>query len=49
MLAGGVGWTLDDFLLLGLAVLFGGFCYVSAVQGFRSWSENRRITNHFRH
>ena len=47
--SGSIGWAFEDLLLLGLAVLFGGLCFLSALQGWRRWSENRRLRKHFRH
>jgi len=41
------GW-LDTLLLSGLAVLIGGFVFVSAMEGWRRWSERRRLRKHFR-
>jgi hypothetical protein len=29
--------------------LLGGFAFVSAVEGWRRWSEHRRIKKHLRH
>jgi hypothetical protein len=40
---------LDTLLLAGLAILVAGFAFVSAVEGWRRWSDNRRIRKHFRH
>ena len=40
---------LDPLLLSGLAVLFAGFTFVSAVEEWRRWSEHRRLRKHFRH
>jgi hypothetical protein len=48
MPAGGTD-LLDTLLLAGLAILFAGFAFVSAVKGWRRWSDNRRIRKHFRH
>jgi hypothetical protein len=44
---GGSDW-LDTLLLAGLAILFAGFAFLSAVEGWRRWSDNRRIRKHFR-
>jgi hypothetical protein len=40
---------LDTLPLAGLAILVAGFAFVSAVEGWRRWSDNRRIRKHFRH
>jgi hypothetical protein len=29
--------------------LIGGFVFVSAIEGWRLWSERRRLRKHFRH
>jgi hypothetical protein len=47
MPGGGTNW-LDMLLFAGLAVLLAGVAFVSAVEGCRRWSENRRLRNHFR-
>jgi len=47
MAQGGTDW-LDVFLLGGLAVLLGGFGFVSAVAAWQRWSENHRIRKHLR-
>jgi hypothetical protein len=39
----------DTLLLAGIVILFAGFAFVSAVEGWRRWSDNRRIRKHFRH
>jgi H+/Cl- antiporter ClcA len=39
---------LDILLFAGLAILLGGFGFLSAVEGWRRWSDNRRIRNHLR-
>jgi hypothetical protein len=44
----GSGDWLDILLFGGLAILLAGFVFVSAVEGFRRWSDNRRIKKHFR-
>ena len=44
---GGTDW-LDVFLLGGLAVLLGGFGFVSAVAAWQRWSEDQRIRRHLR-
>jgi hypothetical protein len=44
----GGNW-LDTLLVDGLAILLAGFAFVSALEGWRRWSENRRIKKHFRH
>jgi hypothetical protein len=44
---GGTNWF-DVLLFAGLAVLLGGFAIVSAVEGWRRWSYNRRIRKHLR-
>jgi hypothetical protein len=41
----GTNWF-DILLFAGLAVLLGGFVIVSAVEGWRHWSYNRRIRKH---
>jgi hypothetical protein len=43
----GTNWF-DILLFAGLAVLLGGVAFVSAVEGWRRWSENRRLKEHFR-
>jgi hypothetical protein len=43
----GFDW-LDSLLFGGLAILLVGFVFVSAVEGWRRWSDNRRIRKHFR-
>jgi hypothetical protein len=35
-------------LFAGLAVLLGGIAFVSAVEGWRRWSDHRRLKKHFR-
>jgi hypothetical protein len=45
---GGTDW-LDVFLLAGFATLFAGFAFVITVEGWRRWSDNRRIRKHLRH
>jgi hypothetical protein len=42
------GDWLDVFLLGGLAVLFGGFGFVSIVAAWQRWSEDQRIKKHLR-
>jgi len=32
----------------GLALVLGGFAFVFAIEGWRQWSENRRIRKHLR-
>ena len=44
---GGTDW-LDTLLLGGLAILIGGFAFVSTIEGWRRWSEYRRLKKHFR-
>ena len=44
---GGTDW-LDTLLLGGLAILIGGFAFVSTIEGWRRWSEHRRLKKHFR-
>ena len=44
---GGTDW-LDTLLLGGLATLIGGFAFVSTIEGWRRWSEYRRLRRHFR-
>jgi hypothetical protein len=44
---GGTNWF-DILLFAGLAVLLGGFVIVSAVEGWRRWSDDRRIRKHLR-
>jgi hypothetical protein len=44
----GTDW-LDILLFAGLAFLLGGFGFVTAVEGWRHWSDNRRIRKHLRH
>jgi hypothetical protein len=48
-IAGYVNGWLDTLLLGGLAALIGVFVFVSAIEGWRLWSERRRIGKHFRH
>jgi hypothetical protein len=43
----GASW-LDILLLSGLTILLVGFLFVSAVEGWRRWSEHRRLKKHFR-
>jgi hypothetical protein len=43
----GTSW-LDILLFSGLAILLAGFFFVSAVEGWRRWSEHRRLKKHFR-
>jgi hypothetical protein len=47
MLGDGASW-LDTLLFGGLAVLLLGFVFVSAVEGWRRWSEHQRLKTHFR-
>ena len=47
MPGGGTNWF-DILLFAGLAVLLGGVAFVSAVEGWRRWSEHRRLKKHFR-
>ena len=47
MPGGGTNWF-DILLFAGLAVLLGGFVIVSAVEGWRRWSDDRRIRKHLR-
>jgi hypothetical protein len=42
------GDFLDTLLVGGLAILLVGFGFVSVVEGWRRWSDNRRIRKHFR-
>jgi hypothetical protein len=39
---------LDTLLLDSLAIVIAGFAFVSAVEGWRRWSEYRRLKKHFR-
>jgi len=43
----GTSW-LDILLFSGLAILLAGFAFVSAVEGWRRWSERQRLKKHFR-
>jgi hypothetical protein len=42
------GSFLDTLLMSGLAIVLVGFAFVSAVEGWRRWSEHRRLKEHFR-
>jgi hypothetical protein len=42
----GTGWL--DMVFAGLALLLGGFGFLSGLEGWRQWSENRRIRKHLR-
>jgi hypothetical protein len=39
---------LDTLLLGGLVILIAGVAFVSALEGWRRWSEYRRLRKHFR-
>jgi hypothetical protein len=39
---------LEILLFSGLAILLAGFLFVSALEGWRRWSQYRRFKNHFR-
>jgi uncharacterized integral membrane protein len=43
----GQDW-LDNLLIAVLAVVIGGFVFVTAIEGWRYWSERRRLRKHFR-
>jgi hypothetical protein len=44
------GTDLLDFLLISaLAILLAGVGFVIALEGWRRWSDNRRIRKHFQH
>jgi hypothetical protein len=47
------GADLFDALLYitagGIAVMVAGFAFICAVEAWRQWSTNRRITRHLRH
>ena len=45
----GVTDLLDVLLFSTLAILLAGVGFVVAVEGWRRWSENRRIKKHFQH
>ena len=47
MPGGGTNWF-DILLFAGLAILLGGFVFVSALEGWRRWSEHQRLKKHFR-
>jgi hypothetical protein len=38
----GANW-LDTLLIAGLAILLGGVAFVSAIEGWRRWSDHRRL------
>jgi hypothetical protein len=40
---------LDTLLLGGIAILIGGVVFVSAIEGWRRWSDNRQIKKHLGH
>jgi hypothetical protein len=42
-MAADVSVWLDTLLLIALAVLIGGFLFVTAIEGWRRWSERRRL------
>jgi LPXTG-motif cell wall-anchored protein len=39
---------LDTLLFAGLAIVLAGIVFVGALEGWRRWSHNRRMKNHFR-
>jgi hypothetical protein len=45
----GVTDLLVVLLFSTLAILFAGVGFVAASEGWRRWSENRRIRKHFQH
>jgi hypothetical protein len=45
---GGTDWF-DSLLLSSLAILFAGVVFAAALEGWRRWSESRRIRKHFEH
>jgi hypothetical protein len=43
----GTNW-LDTLLIAGIAIAVVGFAFVGALEGWRHWSDNRRIRRHLR-
>jgi len=43
----GTNW-LDTLLIAGIGTVVVGFAFVGALEGWRHWSDNRRIRNHLR-
>jgi hypothetical protein len=47
MPTGGTDW-LDMLLFAGIAIVLAGFALVGALEGWRHWSDNRRIRKRLR-
>jgi hypothetical protein len=43
----GTNW-LDTLLIAGIAIVVVGLAFVGALEGWRHWSDNRRIRKHLR-